>query len=269
MTVATQDDVDHALLTTSRTFYLPIRQLPPVLHEAVASSYLCLRAIDEIEDHPSLSAETKVQLLRAIDRVLQTDSAGEGIGVVLRPHGDTLPEVTMRLAAWVGYAPADIRARVMETTSVMAARMADWAECNWHMADEECFERYTFAMAGSVGLLLCDLWDWHDNVSTNRTAGVDYGRMLQAVNIRKDLVMDAQRGMTFLPDTWTVTDLDAYIERKAVAADRYVTALPAGPIRVFSMIPFELARATAASFKNGRGKISREEVATIMERCTR
>lgn len=31
---------------TSRTFYIPIVKLPPSVQEAVASAYLCLRAID-------------------------------------------------------------------------------------------------------------------------------------------------------------------------------------------------------------------------------
>ena len=31
---------------TSRTFFIPIVKLPPVVQEAVASAYLCLRAID-------------------------------------------------------------------------------------------------------------------------------------------------------------------------------------------------------------------------------
>ena len=31
---------------TSRTFFIPIVKLPPQVQEAVASAYLCLRAID-------------------------------------------------------------------------------------------------------------------------------------------------------------------------------------------------------------------------------
>ncbi len=34
------------LKETSRTFYIPIIKLPPKVQEAVASTYLCLRAID-------------------------------------------------------------------------------------------------------------------------------------------------------------------------------------------------------------------------------
>lgn len=42
------------LQETSRTFFIPITRLPPTCQEAVASAYLCLRAIDEVEDHSKL-----------------------------------------------------------------------------------------------------------------------------------------------------------------------------------------------------------------------
>jgi farnesyl-diphosphate farnesyltransferase len=44
----------HMLEQTSRTFFIPIMRLDEGLQEAVASAYLCMRAIDEIEDHPEL-----------------------------------------------------------------------------------------------------------------------------------------------------------------------------------------------------------------------
>ena len=45
------------LKKTSRTFYIPITFLESTLKKAVASAYLCMRAIDEIEDHETLGAE--------------------------------------------------------------------------------------------------------------------------------------------------------------------------------------------------------------------
>ena len=39
------------LKQTSRTFFIPINFLEPTLRKTVASAYLCMRAIDEIEDH--------------------------------------------------------------------------------------------------------------------------------------------------------------------------------------------------------------------------
>ena len=46
-----EKDALTVLKETSRTFYIPITKLPSGVQEAVASAYLCLRAIDEIEDH--------------------------------------------------------------------------------------------------------------------------------------------------------------------------------------------------------------------------
>lgn len=48
------------LKQTSRTFFIPISFLDPVLKKTVGSAYLCMRAIDEIEDHPELPAAKKI-----------------------------------------------------------------------------------------------------------------------------------------------------------------------------------------------------------------
>src|SRR3972149_3301753 len=60
---------------TSRTFYIPIAGLPDSLREAVTSAYLCMRAIDEVEDHPSLDPSAKAQVLRSISSLLQAQHA--------------------------------------------------------------------------------------------------------------------------------------------------------------------------------------------------
>ena len=59
------------LKETSRTFFIPITRLPTGCQEAVASAYLCLRAIDEVEDHSKLPNETKAKILRNISYGLQ------------------------------------------------------------------------------------------------------------------------------------------------------------------------------------------------------
>ncbi len=41
------------------------------MRDAVASAYLCLRAIDEIEDHATLPNALKAKILRAISMRLQ------------------------------------------------------------------------------------------------------------------------------------------------------------------------------------------------------
>ena len=49
--MSVHEDVMDTLRATSRTFFIPISRIPSGLQEAVASAYLCMRAIDEIEDH--------------------------------------------------------------------------------------------------------------------------------------------------------------------------------------------------------------------------
>ena len=56
MNKSLQKEAMDMLKKTSRTFYIPITFLEPKLKKAVASAYLCMRAIDEIEDHETLGS---------------------------------------------------------------------------------------------------------------------------------------------------------------------------------------------------------------------
>ncbi len=102
-------DATEILKATSRTFFIPISYLAPGAKEAVSSAYLCMRAIDEIEDHPALDSELKSELLHAVSRILQTSSIDQPLEELFAPHKDQLPEVTVRLADWIKVCPASIR----------------------------------------------------------------------------------------------------------------------------------------------------------------
>lgn len=108
--------------------------MAPVIQEAVASAYLCLRAIDEIEDHPTLDLTTKAKLLREVSMQLQQYSGESTTAATLSPswvEDETIPEVSRRIGEWVIYCPEAIRPRVIDATVAMADRMACWAEVNW------------------------------------------------------------------------------------------------------------------------------------------
>ena len=79
----------------------------------------------------------------------------------------------------------------------MADRMAYWADNNWKIETESDLDRYTFGVAGAVGLLLSDLWAWYDGTKTNRTQAIGFGRGLQAVNILRNHAEDLTRGVDF------------------------------------------------------------------------
>ena len=256
------------LEATSRTFYIPISRLPSGLLEAVASAYLCLRAIDEIEDHPALANLQKAELLRGISQTIQ--SADEKFAVkcfptVLKPANGSLPEVSSRIGEWLGLAPKTIAPCICDATAAMADRMAYWAANNWTIRTEADLNGYTFSVAGAVGLLLSTLWNWYDGTQTNRQYAVGFGRGLQAVNILRNRTEDLARGVDFFPDGWTVDQVQTYARRNLSLAEAYVQELPPGPALNFCKIPFVLATATLDALASGQLKLSRAQVYQLVE----
>lgn len=261
------------LKETSRTFYIPIVKLVEGVKEAVASAYLCLRAIDEIEDHPTIPNDVKARMLREVSLICTTYSADSTVESLTpayeteKEHRDLLPEVSIRIGEWIMYAPASIRGRIVDATSGMSDRMATWAERNWKCETERDLDAYTFAVAGAVGLLLSDIWAWWDGTKTDRDLAIGFGRGLQSVNILRNKDEDAERGVTFYPKGWTVDDMQAYATRNLAAATRYIKDLKAGsPALIFCRIPYNLAVATCNTLKSGKEKLSREEVVKICEK---
>ncbi len=257
------------LKKTSRTFYIPISRLPSGLKEAVASAYLCMRAIDEIEDHAKLDGPTKAKLLRTISWTLQADADGyafDDFSVALSRQEITLPEVSIRIGEWANLPPKSIAPRVWDATSAMADRMAYWAERNWQIHTEADLDHYTFSVAGAVGLLLSDLWAWYDGTQTNRYEAIGFGRGLQAVNILRNYNEDLGRGVKFFPDGWNAEDMHIYARRNLKLADAYTQTLPEGPVLDFCQIPLTLAHATLDALTHGEDKLSRSVVLALVDR---
>jgi farnesyl-diphosphate farnesyltransferase len=264
-------DALEVLKETSRTFYIPIIHLPPGLQEAVTSAYLCMRSIDQIEDHPELDNPTKAKLLRTIGLTLQATVDGfaiDAFSVGLSTHQNLLPEVTVRIREWALLAPESIAPRIWDATAAMADRMAGWAECNWKIRTESDLDRYTFGVAGAVGLLLSDLWAWYDGTQTNRTHALGFGRGLQAVNILRNHSDDLARGVDFFPEGWSAENMQAYARRNLTLADAYTAALPAGPALDFCQIPLTLAHGTLEAIARGKDKLSRSDVLALIEQVT-
>ncbi|MEO0537393.1 MAG: phytoene/squalene synthase family protein [Cyanobacteria bacterium P01_A01_bin.123] len=255
------------LKATSRTFYIPISLLPPKLQEAVASAYLCMRAIDQIEDHSTLEPAVKAKLLRQISLNLQAGTESSKVKDFvegLSGFEDQLEEVTLRIGEWALLAPDSIAPRVWDATAAMADRMAYWAECNWLIQTEADLNRYTFSVAGAVGLMLSDLWAWYDGIQTSRMEAIGFGRGLQSVNILRNHAEDLTRGVDFFPDGWTAKDMQRYARRNLSLADAYTAALPKGPALTFCRIPLALAHGTLDALAQGREKLSRSDVLAIV-----
>lgn len=254
------------LKETSRTFFIPIKLLQKPLRMTVGSAYLCMRAIDEIEDDEHLSNEIKSELLTKTSQLLDGSFDNRAYQELLEPYKERLPEVTMRLGDWIEVCPEGIRKQVKAATSEMAQGMAKWAELDWQIKTEADLDDYTYYVAGLVGVMLSDIWKWHDGTETDREHAIGFGRGLQAVNILRNKDEDlAERGVGFFPEGWERSDMFAYASHNLNEADLYIKDISNRNIRHFCKIPLTLARRTLKALQRGEEKMSRAEVEQAVE----
>ncbi len=250
------------LRDTSRTFYLSIVRLPLGIRQAVMASYLSMRAIDEIEDHERLDKATKIRLLDEISSGFQRHPPlqSQVFSSMLKEYRDELPEVTNRLDEWANLPPMTITPSIHDAVALMARRMAYWVERDWRIETRRDLDRYTFSVAGAVGVLLSKLWTWYDGTPSRRGDAVGYGRGLQAVNILRNRLEDLTRGVDFFPDGWTDDAFRSYAKCNLSHGDVYVNTFPPGPAREFCIGPQVLAYATLEALARGESKVSRSVV---------
>lgn len=267
-----QRSASEILKETSRTFYVSIVRLPPVIREAVMSAYLSMRAIDEIEDDPKLEKSAKIALLSSVSSVIrqQTDHSQRDFSAIFQPHRDRLPEVTKRIDEWLALSPDAVAHLIHRATSTMAQHMACWVNSDWRIHNKNDLDRYTFNVAGSVGVLLSKLWLWYDGTDSQEADAISCGRGLQAVNILRNRSEDLARGVDFFPDGWKQTDFVSYARSNLLQGDKYVQSLPFGSVREFCRGPQALAHATLDALERGEPKLSRRAVVEILgvENCT-
>ncbi|WCN36383.1 phytoene/squalene synthase family protein [Aneurinibacillus uraniidurans] len=257
------------LLATSRTFFIPIHHLPSGLQEAIASAYLCMRAIDEIEDHPTLPSDIKIRLLRSISSLLEESAEAAALTQLLQPYHALLPDVTLRLADWIKLSPSTITPNILKATATMSTGMADWVAKEWKITSEEDLDDYTFYVAGLVGILLSEVWKWFNSeVETDPELAVAFGRGLQAVNIIRNRDEDLVRGSDFFPDGWTRDDMFAYARRNLELANQYVSDIDSSPVLTFCRIPLLLAHGTLDALERGEEKLSRAAVESLVSQVT-
>ncbi|PWV95222.1 farnesyl-diphosphate farnesyltransferase [Paenibacillus cellulosilyticus] len=258
------NDAMTMLEQTSRTFYIPISRLVPGLKEAVTSGYLCMRAIDEIEDHEQLSDGLKSSLLSGVRDALRTEQPFEAITKLFAPHQSELPAVTLQLNDWLHLCPTTALPIVKRYTEQMSDQMAEWVHTGWDIRTEEDLDRYTYSVAGMVGEMLSELWQWYDGTASDMNKAVAFGRGLQAVNIMRNRDEDLKRGVDFFPDGWNLKDMLQYTKRNLKLADDYIAELKDGPAMSFCKIPLALAHATTKLLSVGGNKLTRAAVLKIV-----
>jgi farnesyl-diphosphate farnesyltransferase len=263
-------DILRVLKETSRTFFIPIVRLPVKLQETIGAAYLCMRAIDEIEDHPSLDNETKAAILHQLSWALQAQLGSDDtsnsplLETIFAPYRKILPEVTLRIGDWLAHTPDGIAPRVWDATIAMADRMAYWVERNWLIESEADLNSYTFSVAGAVGLLICDIWTWFDGTQIDRLAAIHFGRGLQSVNILRNRNEDNQRGVNFFPVNWTEDQMYAYARKNLEMAKTGIALITQQSFKTMVDIPLALAEATLQALESGQPKLTRQQVLQIV-----
>lgn len=257
----------NVLKATSRTFFIPITFLEKDMKTTVATSYLCMRAIDEIEDHEDITVEEKARMLTKTAALLTAPTFDNATYLEeLEAYKELLPEVTLRLNDWLMLCPEVIRGRVAASTAEMADGMAKWALKGWVCHTKEDLDDYTYYVAGLVGVMLSDIWKTFAGIETDRDLAIGYGRGLQAVNILRNQEEDAERGVSFVPDDWTREELFAYANENLAKADAYNKQIKKRSILMFCKIPLALAHKTLKTMESGNEKLTRAEVeATVAE----
>jgi farnesyl-diphosphate farnesyltransferase len=270
--MSVDNDVMRVLKETSRTFYIPVSRLPDKLQETVAAAYLCMRAIDEIEDHDQMGNADKALLLRNVGLIMQSQTTVNNrvlfeLQAAFKPFENILPEVTLRIGEWACVAPSIISPRIWDATAAMADRMAQWVERNWEVRTESDLDAYTYSVAGAVGLLLCDIWAWFDGSQIDRNAAIYFGRGLQAVNILRNRNEDLQRRVDYYPQGWTREQMFAYARRNLELAKGGVQAMPRDAFKYLVEIPLMLAEATLDVLERGQAKLTRLQVLKIVKQA--
>lgn len=266
---ALQKDAMRVLKETSRTFYIPITFLKKDLKTAVANAYLIMRALDEIEDNESeqVTIDIKHAILMEVSELLKAEEFdNERYLALLEPYKQFMPEVTLRMKDWIDLVPTGAKKIVNDAASEMAFGMAKWAKANWQVHTREDLDEYTYYVAGLVGVMLSDLWEWDSGVKTDRELAIGYGRGLQAVNILRNREEDMEtRGVSFVPDGWTQKELFEYTEENLEKAYKYMEDINKRSILLFCRLPLALAHRTLKAIQEGREKMSRIEVEQIAQ----
>jgi len=213
----------------SRTFALTIPRLPGALVDVVGNAYLLCRIVDTIEDELPLDDDGREALYRRFNACLQDDALADpatrrqfatDIARLLpadAPEGEReLTDCIPRVLDVTARFSADERRVLRRCVAVMTDGMGAFETLGANgrgLNDVAMLERYCYHVAGCVGEMLTELFCLHDEGVARRRdelmpLSVAFGNGLQLTNILKDMWIDHQRGVCWLPAD--AFDLAAY-----------------------------------------------------------
>ena len=305
-----------AVQGVSRTFALTIDVLDEPMSTHICLGYLLCRVADTVEDANHIPPEPQADLLRQYDAALDPDTETE-IDEFRTAVDEWLPEGELsddwlvvaeapRIITTFEELPDDVREAVIPPVRELIDGMAMFVERHadaggLRIDDGEELEEYCYYAAGTVGTLITNLLTRGEIAADRRQqlydTAVDFGLLLQLVNISKDVYDDyTEENNVYLPAEWlaeegvdqeSVVDPDnregaATVVSRTVSharsflddAERYLQAMPLrhGNTMAAWGVPFLLAVGTLRELRSrpedaltDRGvKISRQEVGAVM-----
>ena len=286
----------------SRTFALTIPVLPSELTNSVCCAYLLCRIADTVEDHPGLAEEEKATKYQQLCEVLEDPSRCQALTLFTagwpenggEPYYQRLIEETGQVVAAFASLPKHHRQPILRCVRDMVSGMREMTEqapiegIVYVCKDLSELERYCHYVAGTVGLMLTQLFDTviepaHAFATESRLEqGRRFGLGLQLTNVLKDRAVDYERRTSFLPRDWLdfsgiPPQLTGKMKRFAIErtlahldeAHRYTLAIPAkyAGIRLFCLWAMWMSAASLREVAQSIAKvpkISRAEVAEII-----
>ncbi len=261
----------NVLATHGKSFHFAGRLLAASQLQACARLYSFCRYLDDLADSSADDAESFRQLLRIYNE-LQS-------GVSFDPM--VIDFLDLAEAYQINMAPV---------TQMIQGLLSDLDTVR--IKDSAQLKRYCYRVAGTVGLLMCDVLGVQDPRAHKHA--IDLGIAMQLTNIARDVAEDARNQRRYLPenivgklspkliaaaDVWHREDLTRAVKALLDEADRYYESAERGlaylpwrarisilvAARVYRAIGDQLARKGYATWL-GRAQVSRRAKIRIAAR---
>ena len=170
---------EQILATSGESFFWARRFLGKKMGHDAAVLYSFCRILDDMADGDIPDGPEHLMTIQS------SLAKGEwGDHPLLRHHAPMVQEYNL---------PTDVIASLVE------GLMDDQAP-EVLLADEESLIQYAYKVAGTVGLLMCEILNNSDPRA--KAHAVDLGIAMQLTNIARDVVEDARMGRRYLPGAW-------------------------------------------------------------------
>ncbi len=173
------DNPEKILATSGESFFWARRFLGKKMGHDAAVLYSFCRVLDDMADG---DLPDGFEHLSAIQASLEKGEWNDH--ALLRHHAPMVNEYNL---------PKDVIASLVE------GLMDDQAD-EVLLPDEESLIQYAYKVAGTEGLLICEILNNSDPKA--KPHAVDLGIAMQLTNIARDVVEDARMGRRYLPGTW-------------------------------------------------------------------